>query len=127
MTDAVGEALRLAGMPTAGWRAKRVNLRAGELGFYERLLRAFPLHGGPPDTAWIRAEAERDFMDPGATLAVLAALGLIARDPRTGALTAAYPFSGTPTAPSAPRTRSTAGRSTCRCGTARHPGTRRRR
>jgi hypothetical protein len=66
--------------------------------FYHALLRAFPDFGGPPDTAWMEREAAARGLDAEAALAALSAADVIQRDPATGAITVAYPFSGVPTA-----------------------------
>jgi Alkylmercury lyase len=66
--------------------------------FYQALLRAFPDFGGPPDAAWMEQEAAARGLSAQAALSALAAVDVIQRDPDTGAITVAYPFSGVPTA-----------------------------
>ncbi|MGH2587325.1 MAG: alkylmercury lyase family protein [Dehalococcoidia bacterium] len=65
--------------------------------FYHALLRAFPDFGGPPDAAWMEREAAARGLSTEATLAALSAADVIQRDPATGVITVAYPFSGVPT------------------------------
>jgi hypothetical protein len=66
--------------------------------FYRALLLVFPEHGGPPERATLRRLARRFDVGLEATLALLVARDLVQRDPATGTITAAYPFSGIPTA-----------------------------
>lgn len=73
-------------------------LRRAEYQFYRTLLLAFPETGSPPDRATLRQRARRFGVPLEATLAVLAREDLIQRDPTTGAIRVAYPFSGVPTA-----------------------------
>ena len=68
-----------------------------EAGFYQAMLREFPARGGPPDAAWLAAEAATRGLDAAAALARLEEYDLIVRDPATGAIVSLYPFSGVPT------------------------------
>jgi hypothetical protein len=72
---------------------ERVNqLTPAERALHHAILRGFPQNGGPPSLAWLAQQA------PDATLADLAAKDVIQLDPESGAIVAAYPFSGVPTA-----------------------------
>lgn len=66
--------------------------------FYRDILLSFPARGRAPDAAELADLAARHGISLQATLAQLAVQDLIQRDPRTGAIRAAYPFSGVPTA-----------------------------
>lgn len=66
--------------------------------FYRALLLVFPETGSPPDRPILRALARRYTVPLEATLADMARQDLVQRDPATGAIRAAYPFSGVPTA-----------------------------
>ncbi|MGH2514697.1 MAG: organomercurial lyase [Ktedonobacterales bacterium] len=77
---------------------RSVTLRRAEYRFYRAILLTFPAHGGPPDRATLRQLARGFGLHLEVTLALLAAQDLVQRDPATGAITAAYPFSGVPTA-----------------------------
>jgi hypothetical protein len=66
--------------------------------FYRAVLLSFPERGGPPDRPLLRELAARFGVRLAATLAELAAKGLLQCDPATGAVRTAYPFSGVPTA-----------------------------
>ncbi|MGD9891911.1 MAG: alkylmercury lyase family protein [Dehalococcoidia bacterium] len=70
---------------------------AQEADFYQAILREFPRRGGPPDAAWLIAEATVPGLDAETVLARLAVQDLIVRHPRTGAILSMYPFSGVPT------------------------------
>ncbi len=72
-------------------------LGAAEVGFYQALLREVPRRGGPPDAAWLAAEAAARGLNPDVVLARLEEHDLIVRDPATGAIVSMYPFSGVPT------------------------------
>src|SRR5260221_2309110 len=76
-----------------GWSA---TLPHAAYRFYRALLLVFPERGGPPDRATLRQLARRFGVGLQATLAQLASQDLVQRDPATGAITAAYPFSGVP-------------------------------
>lgn len=69
-----------------------------EYQLYRAILLAFPEAGGPPDRAALRQLARRFGVRLEATLAIFAREDLIQRDPTTGAIRVAYPFSGVPTA-----------------------------
>lgn len=77
---------------------RSATLRRAEYQFYQAVLLAFPATGGPPDRATLRALARRHAVPLEATLARMAQQDLVQRDPSTGAIRAAYPFSGVPTA-----------------------------
>lgn len=66
--------------------------------FYRDILLSFPARGRAPDVAELTALAARYGIPLQTTLARLAAQDLLQRNPRTGAIRAAYPFSGVPTA-----------------------------
>lgn len=66
--------------------------------FYRDILLSFPARGRAPDAAELAALAARHGISLQATLARLAVQDLIQRDSRTGAIRAAYPYSGVPTA-----------------------------
>jgi hypothetical protein len=66
--------------------------------FYRAVLLSFPEQGGPPDRPRLRDLAARFGVRLAATLADLAAKGLLQCDPATGAVRTANPFSGVPTA-----------------------------
>lgn len=90
---------------TEGWRRgaasamDRVNrLTAAQRQLHHALLRAFPRFGGPPPGAWLAEQAARVGLAPSSALAGLAAKDVIQLNPQTGAIVAAYPYSGVPTA-----------------------------
>jgi hypothetical protein len=95
---AVDEALRLADIPGEIMARKGAGLGAPELALHRAILRAFPALGGPPTPAWLRQTAAALGLDPASALAALHERDLVRRDPATGAITCAYPFSGVPTA-----------------------------
>jgi hypothetical protein len=66
--------------------------------FYRAVLLSFPERGGPPDRPRLRELAAHFGVRLAATLAELAAKGLLQCDAATGAIRTAYPFSGVPTA-----------------------------
>jgi hypothetical protein len=80
------------------WVCRSAMLPRAAYHFYRALLLVFPERGGPPDSATLRWLAQRFGIGLEATLARLAAEDLVQRDPATGAIRAAYPFSGVPTA-----------------------------
>ncbi len=80
------------------WVCRSATLPRAAYRFYRALLLAFPERGGPPDRAMLRRLARCFGIGLDATLARLAAEDLAQRDPATGAIRAAYPFSGVPTA-----------------------------
>jgi hypothetical protein len=71
-----------------------VRLNPAAYRFYRDVLLTFVEGGGPPDAARLRLFAERRGVPLEATLARLAVADLVQRDPATGAIAAAYPFSG---------------------------------
>jgi hypothetical protein len=58
----------------------------------------FPATGGPPDRAQLRTLAQHYRVPLQVTLSDMARQDLVQRDPQSGAIRAAYPFSGVPTA-----------------------------
>jgi hypothetical protein len=80
------------------WVGRRATLLPAAYRFYRALLLVFPERGGPPDGTTLRRLARRFGVELEATLARLATEDLVQRDPATGAIRAAYPFSGVPTA-----------------------------
>jgi hypothetical protein len=66
--------------------------------FYRAILLFFAERGGAPDQAPLRELAARFGVPLAATLTELATKGLVQRDPATGAMLVAYPFSSGPTA-----------------------------
>lgn len=77
---------------------RSATLRRAEYQFYRALLLAFLATGDPPDRQTPSALARRYAVPLEATLADMARQDLVQRDPATGAIRAAYPFSGVPTA-----------------------------
>lgn len=65
--------------------------------FYRGILLSFPRRGRAPTSAELAELAARYGIAVHATLAQFAAQDLVQRDPTTGAIRAAYPFSGVPT------------------------------
>src|SRR5260221_2331175 len=65
--------------------------------FYRAILLAFVELGHAPEPAIVAALARRFGVRREATLARMAAQDLLQRDPQTGRIRAAYPFSGVPT------------------------------
>lgn len=76
---------------------RSATLRTAEYQFYRALLLTFPATGGPPDQATLRTLAGRFGVPLHATLTHMARQDLAQRDPGSGAVRAAYPFSGVPT------------------------------
>lgn len=76
---------------------RSVRLPRPQYRFYRDILLAFPRHGAAPDPAALQRLAQQHHVPLQATLAQLAAHDLVQRDPTTGAIRAAYPFSGVPT------------------------------
>lgn len=72
-------------------------LPRAEYRFYRALLLAFPEHGGAPDRAALTRLASVCGVPLEPTLALLARKDCVRRDSTTGAIRAAYPFSGVPT------------------------------
>jgi hypothetical protein len=66
--------------------------------FYRAVLLLFAEWGGAPDRVQLRELAARFGVPLAATLTELATKGLVQRDPATGAILVAYPFSSAPTA-----------------------------
>jgi hypothetical protein len=78
------------------WVCLSATLPRAAYRFYRALLLTFPARGGPPDRATLRRLARRFGVDLAATLATLATHDLVQRDPATGGISVAYPFSGVP-------------------------------
>jgi Alkylmercury lyase len=76
---------------------RRATLRPAEYQFYRALLLTFPATGSPPDRTLLRTLARRYGVPLQATLTEMARQDLVQCDPRSGAIRAAYPFSGVPT------------------------------
>jgi hypothetical protein len=72
-------------------------LEPAERRFHQAILRAFVQSGGPPAPDWIAAAAVAQGLDPEAAVAALVSCDVLQRDADTGAIIAAYPFSGVPT------------------------------
>lgn len=99
---------RLTGMPTDDWlrrslaptrpsAAMRVKtLSDAERALHRRILSAFAT-GAAPSASQLDTWARELALDPGAAAATLARHDLVHRDGSTGAVTAAYPFSASPT------------------------------
>jgi Alkylmercury lyase len=90
-TSATGEAA-----PNMVWVCRSTTLPHAQYRFYRTILLVFPERGGPPDRELLERLAGRFDVDLDATLATLAIHDLVQRDPTTGTITAAYPFSGVP-------------------------------
>lgn len=97
LAQVVEEALNAVDIPGGRWAVKGAGLGVGETRLYWAILHAFPILGGPPDPAWLAATAATLGVDAAAALAEFARRDLILRDPVSGRITSAYPFSGTPT------------------------------
>jgi hypothetical protein len=65
---------------------------------HRQVLRAFLATGRAPEAADLRRMADGLGLHPGEAMQPLADADLVHTDPATGAVTTAYPFSGTPTA-----------------------------
>jgi hypothetical protein len=78
------------------WVCRSATLPQAQYRFYRALLLVFPQRGGPPERELQEQLAHRFSVDLDATLTTLATHDLVQRDPTTGAITAAYPFSGVP-------------------------------
>src|SRR5258708_15314086 len=77
---------------------RSTKLTAAAYRFYRAVLLAFAERGNSPDQAQLRELAARFGVPLAATLAELATKGLVQRDPATGAVRVAYPFSAMLTA-----------------------------
>src|SRR5688572_29130432 len=82
---------------TAGRARKLAGLAPDEKRFLQAVVRAFPELGGPPSRDQVAALAAAHRVELDAALRELAVRDLLQRDPETGAITCAYPFSGRPT------------------------------
>jgi Alkylmercury lyase len=78
------------------WVCRSATLPQAQYRFYRAVLLTFPHRGGPPDRELLGHLARQFDVDLEATLTTLASRDLVQRDPTTGAITAAYPFSGVP-------------------------------
>jgi hypothetical protein len=77
---------------------RSTHLTAAAYRFYRAILLCFAEWGGAPNRAQLRGVAARFGVPLAATLTELATKGLVQRDPATGAILVAYPFSSAPTA-----------------------------
>lgn len=82
----------------AGWQAKLAELPAPTRQLYDAIRQTFLTQGSPPDQPQLRAAATAAGVDLARGLADLTARDLLVADAATGRVSAAYPFSGTPTA-----------------------------
>jgi Alkylmercury lyase len=80
--------------PDVVWVCRSATLPHAQYRFYRAILLVFPERGTPPDRELLEQFAHRFGVDLDATLATFATHDLVQRDPTTGAITAAYPFSG---------------------------------
>lgn len=94
----VDDIVLLAGISANTWTQRQAGLSPAELCLYRAILLAFPDQGGPPSLEWLYREAATLGVDAGAVLGTLEARDLLVCDSATGTITAAYPFSGLPTA-----------------------------
>lgn len=97
LAEAATAALAQADIPSNRAAVKGAGLQPEETELYWAVMQAFPEVGGPPPLAWVTDRATALGLDVETVLAEFAARDLIQRDPETGAITAAYPFSGVPT------------------------------
>jgi hypothetical protein len=77
---------------------RSTHLTAAAYRFYRAIPPFFAEWGGAPDPAQLRGLAVHFGVPLAATVTELAAKGLVQRDPATGAMLVAYPFSSAPTA-----------------------------
>jgi hypothetical protein len=77
---------------------RSTQLTAAAYRFYRAILLFFAERGDAPDRAQLRGLAARFGVPLAATLTELATKGLVQRNPATGAMLVAYPFSSAPTA-----------------------------
>jgi hypothetical protein len=82
----------------AGWKAKLAELPFPTRWLYDAIVQTFLTQGRPPDQAQLHAMATEAGVDLAGALADLTARDLLVADAATGSISAAYPFSGTPTA-----------------------------
>jgi hypothetical protein len=90
-TSAIGDTA-----PDLVWVCRSATLPHAQYRFYRAILLAFPERGCAPDRGPLRQLARRFGVDLEPTLTTLATHDLVQRDPTTGAITTAYPFSGVP-------------------------------
>jgi hypothetical protein len=64
---------------------------------HRRLLAGSLIHAGPPEPAAVAHLAAELSLDPNQAMGALAAADLVHRDPTSGTISIAYPFSGPPT------------------------------
>jgi hypothetical protein len=97
LAAAAAAALAHADIPGNRATVKGAGLAPEETRLYWSIVLAFPELGGPPDAGWVRARATELGVDAEVALAEFATRDLLHRDPASGAITAAYPFSGVAT------------------------------
>ena len=76
---------------------RTARLTRSAYGFYRALLLRFPVLGGPPEIANLESLAQQHGVPYEETMILLETLDLAQRVRATGAIRAAYPFSGVPT------------------------------
>jgi Alkylmercury lyase len=86
------------GLPVGSVQERQAGLPEPLRAFHRRLLAGFLAHGGPPQPAAVADLAVELGLDPDQALGALAAADLVHRDPASGTIGVAYPFSGRPTA-----------------------------
>jgi hypothetical protein len=85
------------GLPVGSVQERQAGLPEPLRAFHRRLLAGFLAHGGPPQPAAVADIAVELGLDPNQALGALAATDLVHRDPASGTIGVAYPFSGRPT------------------------------
>jgi Alkylmercury lyase len=86
------------GLPVGSVQERQAGLLEPLHTFHRRLLAGFLTGGGPPEPAAVADIAVELGLDPDQGLGALAAADLVHRDPASGTIGVAYPFSGRPTA-----------------------------
>lgn len=97
-TDADADANGDAAADDLVWVCRSAELTRPAYYFYRDLLLSFPRYGRAPTMTELAALVARYGLALHATLTQFAVQDLVQRDPATGAIRAAYPFSGVPTA-----------------------------
>lgn len=93
----IGERLARLGLPAGGITARRAVLPAPVQELHRRILADFAARGAPPDRAVVAGHAAAAGIDRAVGLEALTVMDLVAADPVTGTVTAAYPFSAAAT------------------------------